>query len=442
MNQRALWIVLLVALAGRLALLAAAWSHPERLLAPDSRSYVELSDSLAEDGTFRRDGRAEIFRTPGYPAFLLVGVPFGRYWVPAAALVQIAADVLLVYLTYLLGCVLCDRGAGLWAAAFQALSIVAAVASVRVLSDSLYAMGLTLSVLLVCLHFRTLRWWPLLTGAVVAGGACYFRPVGIAAASIVTIALLLGRPGLRRAAAFAGIVACVLAPWVVRNYAAARYVGFSSFATDSAYFFAVPELISQTQGIRAADARRQARVQARQYELEHPDLPPGPAAHHRARAVRQAILQQPGTYATIHLKQSGGFWLPGASDVAAIAGLARPERGTIDVLHAEGLAAAVNHYFGGNPPAVLLAAPLVAICILGYLAAAGGALIGAVKTRLRLGAAAWMLVALVVVSALLPGPSGLPRYRVAITPLLSLAAGLGVVNIWRWRTGRRTDNAE
>jgi len=297
-------------------------------------------------------------------------------------------------------------------------------------------------VLLVCLHFRTLRWWALLAGALVAGGACYFRPVGIAAASIMTVALLVGRPGLRRAAAFAGVVACVLAPWVIRNYAVARYVGFSSFATDSAYFFAVPELAARTEGIPAADARARARETARQYELDHPNLPPGPAAQHRARQAREAILEQPWTYATIHLKTSGGFFLPGASDVAAIAGLARPERGTIDVLHAEGLAAAVKHYFGGNLPAMLLAAPLVAICGIGYLAAASGAVIGAVKTRLRLPAEVWMLVALVIVSALLPGPSGLPRYRVPVTPLLSLAAALGVVNIWRWRTGRRSGKPE
>jgi hypothetical protein len=40
-------------------------------------------------------------------------------------------------------------------------------------------------------------------------------------------------------------------------------------------------------------------------------------------------------------------------------------------------------------------------------------------------AEAWLLGLIVVVAALLPGPSGLPRYRIPAEPLLAVAAGAG-----------------
>jgi hypothetical protein len=115
-------------------------------------------------------------------------------------------------------------------------------------------------------------------------------------------------------------------------------------------------------------------------------------------------------------------YLPGAPAVLETLGLTRGQRGTSDVLRREGLLAAVRHYFGDNASAIILAVPLVLLLLVKYLAAAG--LLR--RVRLRMPAEVYLLLAVVAVTTLLPGPFGLPRYRVPIEPVLSVAAGAGI----------------
>jgi 4-amino-4-deoxy-L-arabinose transferase-like glycosyltransferase len=423
MTRRPLLTILLLAAALRVGLLAGAWNHPDRLVTPDSEQYALLAQSLAEDGTFRRGGQAEIFRTPGYPFFLLVSVPFPQQGLRAACTIQAVLDVLLVYVTFLLGSMLAGRRAGLWAGAFQAVAAVALAASIRLLSDGLYALLFTLAVTLIVHHLKTRARWSLLSSAVVLAAACYVRPVGLVMAGLFAVALLC-RPGRwRRAGAFAGIVAAAVAPWIVRNWAVARYAGFSSFAGDALYFYAVPEVTARVEGAEAAAVRERLRRRAEPRRGLDGDLPPpGPAAHRRLRRALAVIADHPGTYATVHLRGTAGVYLPGAPAVLEILGLTRGQRGTSDVLRREGLIAAVRHYFGDNVPAIVLAVPLVLLLLVKYLAAASVLR----RVRLRMPAEVYLLVAVVAVTTLLPGPFGLPRYRVPIEPVLSVAAGAAV----------------
>ncbi len=157
------WLLVVLALAAalRLALLVCAWNAPVAdawpaalehaapptgVVTPDSKGYVALAVDLHR-GQFGSAAR-EIFRTPGYPAFLLVSFVAGEHWWQAALLLQIAIDVLLVYLTYRLALALFGRNAALLAAIFQATSAIATASSMRILSDGLFAMLLTLAILL------------------------------------------------------------------------------------------------------------------------------------------------------------------------------------------------------------------------------------------------------------------------------------------------------
>ena len=67
------WIlaILALALAVRLALLGA--TTRETAFTPDSEGYWRLAGNLLQRGQFALDDRPEIFRTPGYPAFLMIG---------------------------------------------------------------------------------------------------------------------------------------------------------------------------------------------------------------------------------------------------------------------------------------------------------------------------------------------------------------------------------
>ncbi len=425
MQSRTLPVILLLALAVRAGLLATLWADgQDRIFTPDSQAYIQLSQSLVEHGTFQRDGQAEIFRTPGYPLLLAAATPAGESWWRAVLVGQVVLDVVLVYLTFLLGWMLLGPRAGLIAAALLAFEPLAVAACLRILSDSVYAFLFTLAVLLLVHHLRSGRTWALAAGALVLAGACYVRPAGLAMAAVVGAVMLLvgGARRWARAGALVGVVALACAPWVVRNAVTADYVGFSSFATDAMYYFAAPEVIAATEGIPPAEARAELKSTD---SLANVGKTPGRAVAARHREAVRIIREHPWLYARIHLVGSLGVFLPAATDVLQTAGVSRGERGTVDVLHTQGLAAAVRHYFGEDPSMLVLVAPLLITTVIQYL---GTVMCLLRRVRWGIPAEAWLLGALVVAAVLLPGPFGLPRYRLPITPLLCVAAGAGLTS--------------
>ena len=108
-------------------------------------------------------------------------------------------------------------------------------------------------------------------------------------------------------------------------------------------------------------------------------------------------------------------------------------KGTLEVLQTQGLAAAVKNYFGDNTTALLLALPMVAILLVKYV----GVLAGLKLARVRMQPEIWLMVLIVIVSALLPGPAAHPRFRVPVEPLLNIAAAVGWTLIAAWVVSRR-----
>jgi len=427
MSNKPLKAILLLAAALRVALLVAAWNCPDQLATPDSAGYIELSETLLDRGAFVRNELPEIFRTPGYPVLLAAGAPFGESGWRVTTLFQIFVDVLLVYLTFLLGSLICDRQTGMWAAALQAVAATALAASLRTLSDGVFAFLMTLSVLLLAHHFRFSQWWSLLSAAGVAAASCYVRPVGIMFCAVVVVVLLPRKGHFRRAGAFAGVVLLVLAPWVIRNKVTADYTGFSSFAGDSLYLFAAPQVIAETSDMTAQEARQKARFEDNYaQELSLGERTSGQGARQRRTAVMRTMADNPGAYIRIHLTGCGSFFLPAAGDVLEIAGVTTGQKGTLDVLHEEGFSAALRHYFGGKTWAIWLCGPMLAILVAKYMLA-----VECLCRRLSagMGASAWLMVLVFVVFALSGGPASTPRFRVPVEPILSVAAAAGIVTI-------------
>ncbi|HDZ22312.1 hypothetical protein LCGC14_0203600 [marine sediment metagenome] len=417
MKNRALWIILAVALVLRGGLFVAAACNREGVLTPDSHGYWQLATSMAEQGRFTRDGKAEIFRTPGYPVFLAALRPVAGWRAVLAA--QVLLDVALVALTFVLGRMLAGPAVGLVAAGLQAVSPLAIAGSCRILSDGLYALLLTAAVVLLIGGFRSRRWGPLVIAALVAAAACYVRPAGLAVVIIMTGVVLFRGGGLARAGVFAAIAAACLVPWVVRNARVADYLGFSSFATDSLDRFAAAEIIARRSG-RSVD---QVRWQL-DNELDGQALAtPGEAARYRSRRAIETLVSNRALYLRVHLTGSLVAMLPGATDVLEVAGVTSGQQGTLAVLHRRGLWPAVAHYFGGSPWAAVVAAPLVAVWLIRLL---GGLICAALKARWRMSASAWLILLVVCGAILIGGPASTPRFRLPIEPLISVAAALGL----------------
>jgi 4-amino-4-deoxy-L-arabinose transferase-like glycosyltransferase len=429
MERRTLKYVLLLALALRGGVLACAWGSPQRLLAPDSPGYIELSNSLA-DGAFAAGGEPELVRTPGYPMFLLLGVPFGERWWQAVAIAQVLLDVLLVYVTCVLATMLCGPRAGLWAALWQAVAPVAIASSARVLSDGLFAFLLTLAVLLLAHHLRDGALWSLAAGAVVTAVSCYVRPTGLASAAVL-IAVLAARAAgaavtrahLKRRAAeallAAAIVALGVAPWVIRNGMAAGYWRFSGISAYNMLGYEAAAVDAARHGVGIDEARESLLA----------SLPPAMSRAQHLRDQQQlaeeVIGRHPLLWARLHATGSLATFLPGIGDVLELCG--RPGgRGALAALHDSGIRAALREYFGGEPWAIAVAAPAALLLAIKYALA----MVAAVRARWRGDWALWLVLFTVAVLAMLGGPASTPRFRVPIEPLLSVAAGAAVAG-WR-----------
>ena len=442
-------LVLAAVLRGGLALLAMGQGNAQSLMTPDSVGYLALSESLTHEGTFQQEGRAEIFRTPGYPLW----ISLVSRWVPisplaAAAIASILVDLLLVYLTVRLGCLLAGPGVAWWAGLTLAITPVSIVASIQLLSDSLYAFALTLALLAMVRYAQSPhKSLPILAGVALVA-ACYIRPVGLAMVVLFFMTLTgMRRHATHRANALAGFVVVIaigLAPWVVRNVTQADYEGFSSFATDSIYRHTAPEIQARVTGespreLRDAFGRREL---SRQATLEET---PGAMARWRVEQAKPILLSHPGLFLQTHITGCAGFFLPGATDVTEVAGLTTGQRGTLDVLHKQGLLAATNHYFGNNRLAMALAIPCLAI----YLIKAMGIILllcrgglGLIRRRdgetkrFPMPGGGWLCVAAVALSAILAGVASTPRFRVPVEPILSIAAAAGWV--WLFACVKRT----
>jgi 4-amino-4-deoxy-L-arabinose transferase-like glycosyltransferase len=436
-------VILLLAAVIRVSLLATAWNSPNRLATPDSEQYYRISDTLAQTGGFSIDGQPEVFRTPGYPFFLLIGI--GLSW-QAVAMAQVALDVLLVYLTFLLGAMVCSQRVGLWAAGLQAINPVAVASSVRMLSDGLFAFLLILSILLLVHHLKTAQGWSLVGFALVGSVACYVRPVGLLFLGVslllmlVRAGVLLARrrdPGRVRvfvpALAAGGIMVAAVLPWVIRNGLTAGYWGFSSVSAEAVFAYQAPAVISELQNVPMEQAR--ARLWDRLAREGLTERSPVAQLTEAKRACGMEVLRNdPWLCASIHLRGDLAVWAPGGTEVLEILGLTRGGKGTLEVLRREGVTSAARHYFSGDSGAVWAVLPLTLVQLAGYVLAI---LAAVVYLRPGMDVTVWLVLVTILTFALVPGPAGHPRFQTPIVPLLSIAAGAGAVWIGSKLSSRR-----
>jgi len=388
------------AASGAEATASLVWVDRERLTTPDSRDYLLLGANMWEDGSIQFQRRTppiadppawaksarvvdqpELFRTPGYPAFLRVTrvvskpplmkgptlsdlirgakvkpIPSLRIdWSVASLAVQVLPDVALVYLVFLLGRALCSERVGLVAAAIQAVTPVSVVASVRVLSGSLFALLLTGSILLLVWHLKRDRKLLVFPAGMLMGLACLVRPVGGPFAVIAFVTILAAR--WRRpqwAALFLVGVALCVGPWIGRNYARTRYTGLSTVGPYNLFFFNALPLVDANPKVSLTPA-------------QGPESPDGRWAYFQLNSPEDArqwqkeglaiIGAHPFKYAWLHLRTTMNTFLPAATDVLEVCGVTSGGKGTLKVIREQGIVAGVRHYFGGRAWPILPAIP-------------------------------------------------------------------------------------
>lgn len=230
--------VLLVALAVRLAWVAAVQPDPRDGRFDDTVWYYSTARHLAEGDGYVFPGDAFCARgegiacdetpptalwAPGYPVALSALLQLPGDGVAWARALNVAAGLALVAGVYYLGMKLWDRRAGLFAAAVIALFPSHIFWSSLVLTEPLFT---ALSVGLLCLAAawtldREVPWSRLLALGLAAGALAMVRPEGIVFVAVIVALWLAAHRSWRRAAARTGLLALGMAvlvvPWTVRN---------------------------------------------------------------------------------------------------------------------------------------------------------------------------------------------------------------------------------
>jgi 4-amino-4-deoxy-L-arabinose transferase-like glycosyltransferase len=217
----ALWMVV------RMVVLLPVFRNPGRVQLIDTNTYLELATSMLERGTYEGYSRdnIDLVRTPGYPLFLaaVMGVSGGN--LAFLALAQVLLTIGTCAAVYAIGRRILGPGAGLAAAWIFALSPTSLFFAMTALTETLFALLLSLSILtLVVFHQTSALRWGALSG-VLLGAATLVRPIGVWLIPLWTLFALISQPkgNWRKRLTAAGVVFAAgwlaLLPWQARNLA-------------------------------------------------------------------------------------------------------------------------------------------------------------------------------------------------------------------------------
>ncbi|MDA1164431.1 MAG: glycosyltransferase family 39 protein [Planctomycetota bacterium] len=258
MKQKLFW-VLLLALGLRIGAALSVHTYLESagrefLIAGDAAGYWELGQKLAageEYSIYAPPRRA--MRMPGYPVFIAASIKLGGNRLLPVRLLQACAGTAACWFVHLLGTLLIDQQTGLLAALLAAVSPTFVGFTPLVLSETLFAATLLISLILMAKladgwgligqgsSNETMqavpsvrRIWLAVGTGVAVGVACYVRPSWLLTAPLFcAIHLLMTSIGRRHnptghtsAMLTAKALECVfvvvglaltLAPWTIRN---------------------------------------------------------------------------------------------------------------------------------------------------------------------------------------------------------------------------------
>lgn len=441
--------VLLVGVALRVGL--ACWvgaTNPETLLQPDSTGYHQLGLNLLRHGAFSRSPgppfELEVFRTPGYPAFLaLLYLLFGTGPLPVV-LAQALLAGLTGLLAFLVGRRLFSAETGTLAALLSGADMAGIASANAVMSEVLFGLLLVLSVWLV---LRGLARRPggseLLAGFVLAVAA-FVRPLGYYLVPLVGLGLLLREVvvrnllrGLARAGLFLLVPVVLFGAWQGFRLARTGSARFSQIECLNMLWYHGCGALSLVYHRPIHDLQIELGLDARTgrfdrwFEL-HPEVRGMSLTQVSERWFREGwrlVRQYPLQTVLVHLR---GLFVslfdPGAFPLARMAGAEDPDSGRAvhEVLQLSPFSL-LSYLWRGHRLLLCLSTAGVLWLVLIYVGFAAGV------ARRRPGFA--MLLVLGVVAYCLVVASGCEagaRFRVPVFPFIAVVAAEG----WRRILGR------
>jgi hypothetical protein len=443
-----------------LVVLTAIWIDQgyTKFISVDSGRYLLLAKSLMA-GEFSLNGVPwrytarldipEIFRSPGYPLFLLACTYAGHLEL-ITVFVQIALSCLTVYLVFMIGRQLFDETTGFCGALLYAAEPLSIMYCSQILTETLFA---TLTMLYLFYFLRLMQTGSYLHATVAAlfvAAATYVRPVGYFLPLVSTLAIL-GAWLFKRVSAkiflpvvfFLLVAMGLMLPWQVRNYQCSGVFSFSSLPVCVSYWDYRPAVAAMVQQSSLSD------VKTDQYHLWDTKSIDKWSQLEQCEFMKQEaaeiLISHPLESTKFFLGRFfGTLFNPGSNNFLYLFGTGEVSQEIMDfyigpgsVSRGGGALSTRLALLGNLPlPVVVSYGLLGALLLMTYAMAIFGlssrAVFRRIDTIMILSAGFYLLLA--------TGPVGYSRFRHPVMPLICIFAGYGLtrmVNIRRSFRDRR-----
>ena len=418
-------LLLLLALALRIALAVPALKDASTLLRPDSMGYWSPACALAAgDGFVSAPGSTtpEMIRPIGYPLVLSMVIRlFGNNFLWGALLGIVLSVSAIIPVVWAGRKLLCDR-IGLLAGALYALNLTSIADAPLILSDTLLGVLAAWQIFFVIsfVKEKNLLWLAALTLSAIAGAMV--KPVNLPVVLVGLPVILIAGSGtwsgfIKGLLLIAVGVGSLLIPYWVHNV---KLSGDFDGNTANAYFHNGSAILAHATGESSEVWRSRLLAKAEKEFAAHPEKYSTLKAQNQWKKAqfRELVKQYPTDTLITHLPNIFNL-LPDVPTLLENNHFTTGERGTMAVLRQKGFFAAVNHYLGGRWYILIVLTPLLAVYALTLAAAALRLVIYLVKWQWR-----WLLIFGVTVFYYVwaPGPVISPRYLLPALPMIILMA--------------------
>ncbi len=429
----------------RLILTAYVSSYPERFIQSDAIGYDQIALNLISGHGFSMKPTApyipDNFRTPGYP--ILIASIYGLFGHQPAIILYLQAflGAFTCLIVYYIGRTIASPKVGLIAAIFLVISPHSITYTAVLWSDTTYTLVLTVSLWLTTIMFNNFKLKWVVLSSLFLGLATLFHPRSLYLPALIVLLIVLSqmkmekwRSVLAHTGIYVSFFALSLLPWIVRNYMVFGVPNVTSVAGKNMLYYGA----ALTEASRTGEDQWSImeRYEAEIYQMSEIPLNEAEFAKLAFQYGWRKAIDHPLSYLRTHIIGSIKVFLPGTFTIRnLLTGKADQDMREIYSL------------FISNPLAIdtlwkaLSNSPLI---VWGFVAIDSLFLLFIYMLIIyelvfnRYGFRwNWHLALVALYLALIAGPAGAPRFRVAMMPILVLLAACGLNSIISRSLARR-----
>ncbi len=291
--NKSLFRILAFAFVLRLGLPILAWilhpQSPEIFHAADTNSYVRPAVELATTGKFNGyyDGLPELFRTPGYPLFLVPSVWLGNVEA-VTILLQVALSCLTGYFIYQTALLLYKKErVALLCVGIYTIEPISVLFTSKILTETLFSTIFTIFLYYFLRYVDNKKFLDLVIAGITLVISAYVRPISYYLPVLIFLGMVIWviwqEPNkknlLLHAVGFFLISVSLLGIWHWRNLRVANYPAFSSVNAVNLYYWTAPAIEANKTGrnfndIQLAMDKNDPKVMCFNQSLHGPKIAP------------------------------------------------------------------------------------------------------------------------------------------------------------------------